>query len=170
MTCSDAERVIGRYADDPDALAAPDRTALDRHLAGCEACRIGVDDQRTVARLLGSRPIETVRPGFAARLTVRLDAEPQGILALANWRAWTATLAPLAAALVFVAWSGTASTTTVTAPAVPAAAAPETFAAWTEANAGAGRAAVFLQQSTSDVLLESVLTGTIATAGGSDGR
>ncbi len=169
MTCAAAEPLLGCYADEPQTLTASLRRDLEQHLAACAACRVRLEDQRDVLRILRSRPAAEEPPGFAARLTSRLDAEPEGVLALANWRGWTAALAPLAAALVFVAWSGIPAT----APAATSAAssvAPETFAAWTDANAGAGPAGVFLQSSTGDVLLESVLLGTDSFNESANGR
>lgn len=170
MTCAAAEPLIGRYADAPQTLAAGARQALELHLAACAGCRAALGDQQEMARVLRSRPADALQPGFAARLAARLDAEPQGVLGLANWRVWTATLAPVAAALVFAAWTGIAAPATAPAAVSEAAPAPETFAAWTEANAGAGQAAVFLQSSTGDVLLESILVGTAPPLAGSDGR
>lgn len=164
MTCPVAEPLLGCYADDPQTLTASRRRDLEQHLAACAPCRVRLQEQQEVRRILRARPGGEEPPGFAARLSLRLDAEPQGVLALANWRIWTAALAPLAAALVLVAWSGTAPVTTATSSVSPV---PETFAGWTEANAGAGRAAVFMQSATGDLLIESILTGTTAGPGGS---
>src|SRR4051794_20446637 len=106
MTCPTAEPLIARYVDDPGALGAADRQQLETHLASCEACRVVLDTQRHVARVLHARPQVPVPPGFASRLAARLDAEPQGWLAIANWRAWTVALAPIAGGLVVVGWVG----------------------------------------------------------------
>ncbi len=170
MTCAAAEPLIGRYADHPLTLAVGARQELELHLAACAGCRAALGEQQAITRALRSRPPDALRPGFAARLAVRLDAEPQGVLGLANWRVWTATLAPLAAALVFAAWTGIAAPATPPAVVSETAPTPETFASWTEANAGAGQAAVFLQSSTGDVLIESILVGTAAPLAGRDGR
>lgn len=167
MTCSAAEPLIPRYADDPAALSAAQRQPLELHLAVCDACRVVLEDQRHVVRVLNARPHAAVPPAFAARLAARLDAEPQGWLGLANWRAWTVTLTPLAAALVLIAWLGGAAS--LQSPALSSSAPTETFETWT-ASATGEPAAVFLQSSTGDVLLEAVLTGAAAAAGGGDAR
>jgi anti-sigma factor RsiW len=167
MNCPDAEPLIARYADDPAALGSAERQELERHIEVCEACRLVLKDQRQVARALRARSPVPVSPGFAARLAARLDAEPAGWLGLANWRAWTVTLSPVAFALVFVAWLGGSASTQPSAPSTTAGQA-ETFETWTTSSPAAEPAAVFLQSSTGDVLLEAVLTG--APAGDSDAR
>jgi predicted anti-sigma-YlaC factor YlaD len=165
MTCPTAEPLIARYADDPSALGAFERGELELHLGVCEACRVVLDDQRQVARMLHARPQAAVPPDFGARLAARLDAEPQGWLAIANWRVWTVTLAPVAAALVLIAWLGGSSARQSSA--APQASA-ETFETVTAARVGEP-AAVFLQSSRGD-LVEAVLTGAAASSGDSDGR
>lgn len=166
MNCPDADSLIGRYADDPAALGAVERRDLEQHLAGCEGCRIVLDDQRHVARLLHARPQVRITPTFAARLAARLDSEPQGILAFADWRRWTVGLTPVAAGLVLLAWLGAGSAATQP----EAAAAPETFATWTEATATGDPAATFLQAASGDVLVEDVFTGVATPAGERDVR
>jgi hypothetical protein len=167
MNCPAAEPMIARYADDPASLGSAERQELERHIEVCEACRIVLQDQRHVARALRARSPLAVSPGFAARLAARLDAEPTGWLGIANWRTWTVTLTPVALALVFVAWLGGSGSTQTSAPSTSAGQA-ETFDTWPTSNAAAEPAAVFLQSSTGDALLEAVLTG--APAGDSDGR
>jgi predicted anti-sigma-YlaC factor YlaD len=167
MTCPTAEPLIARYADDPASLDAAERQPLELHLAMCEACRVVLDDQRHVARALHARPVAAVSPSFAAQLAARLDAEPIGWLAIANWRAWTVTLAPVAAVLVFIAWFGLATRTQ--SPVSSSLAPADTFETWTSSAAGEP-AGVFLQSSNGDVLLEAVLTGTAVPAGESDVR
>ena len=162
MTCTDADALIGRYADDPAALAPAERQPLELHLASCQGCRAGLEDQRQVARLLHARPPVEVSPAFAARLSARLEHEPQGLLALANWRIWTVSLTPLAAALVLVAWLGGGTTQR------EASSTPDSFGLWAAPATADDQAAVFLQSSTGDVLLEAVLTG--APAAERDGR
>ena len=164
MTCPDADALIGRFADDPAALAPTERQQLELHLASCLSCRLALDDQRHVARVLHARPPVEVPPAFAARLAARLDAEPQGLLALANWRVWTVTLTPLAAALVLVAWLGGDTVQR------DASVASDSFRTWTETTVSDGQSAVFLQPTNGDVLLEAVLTGAAAPAGEPDGR
>jgi anti-sigma factor RsiW len=167
MNCPAAEPLIARYADDPPALGSAERQELERHIDVCDACRVVLRDQRHVARALRARSPVAVSPEFAARLAARLDAEPTGWLGIANWRAWTVTLTPVALALVFVAWLGGSTSTQPSAPSTSAGQA-ETFDTLTTSSTAAEPAAVFLQSSTGDVLLEAVLTG--APAGDSDAR
>jgi predicted anti-sigma-YlaC factor YlaD len=173
--CSSFERLIVRRAD-RSALSEEERSRLDAHLASCEACRAALDQQQLVAQALRGRSESPVRPGFAARLTGRLDREDEGVLGLANWHAWTVSLAPVAAALLLAAYVGvgssTATPTTDTAarqtPSSNETASP--FENWTASAAGSSTASVFLQPSTSgDVLLETVLTGSVPT-GATEGR
>jgi anti-sigma factor RsiW len=158
MTCTDSDALIGRYADDPAALAPADRQQLELHLGTCQSCRVALEDQRQVARLLHARPPLEVSASFAARLAARLAGEPQGLLALANWRVWTVSLTPVAAALVLVAWLGAGATGAGTTQR-DASSSSDSFAMWAAPTAADDQAAVFLQSSTGDVLLEAVLTG-----------
>ena len=148
------EQLLARAADGA-TLTAPEQRQLDAHLASCASCRDALEGQRLVAHALVSRADVAAAAGFAGRVSARLDAENGGVLDLANWRAWTVGLAPVAAALVFVAYLGVGSTDTTTA-----AAETPTFESWASASAGTTPAAVFLQPSASgDQLLETVLTG-----------
>lgn len=52
------ELAINEYVD--NALAAADREAVERHLAGCETCRALVDDLRELAR--ATRALEPIAP------------------------------------------------------------------------------------------------------------
>ncbi len=169
MNCPAAEPLIARYADDPASLGSAERQGLDRHIDVCDACRVVLQDQRHVARALRARSPVAVSPGFAARLAARIDAEPTGWLGIANWRVWTVTLTPVALALVFVAWLGGAAGTQPSVPSTSVAQA-ETFDTWPTPSAAAEPAAVFLQSSTGDALLEAVLTGDADPAGDADVR
>jgi len=151
------EHLLARAAD--GALSDAEQRDVQAHLEGCAACREALDAQRLVARALVARAAVEPTAGFASRVSARLDAQQRGILDLANWRAWTVGLAPVAAALVVVAYLGIGTTTTsetVTTTASDTA----TFESWASASAGMTPAAVFLQPSaSSDQLLETVLTG-----------
>ncbi len=70
------------------------------------------DDHDKVAALLASIPPPAVPANFVARVNARIDAA-EGWFAVADFRAWTLRLAPLAAALGLIAvlWPGTATTT-----------------------------------------------------------
>lgn len=150
------EHLLARAADRA-SLAEAEQRELQRHLETCEPCRAALETQALVARTLRARA-ESAAPGdFASRVAARLDAGQGGILDLANWRAWTVGLAPVAAALVFVAYLGVGTTTTESAGTTAETA---TFETWASASAGTTPAAVFLQPSaSSDQLLETVLTG-----------
>jgi anti-sigma factor RsiW len=168
-TCEHVERLIARSGDGASALGDAERRELDVHLASCPACRVEVDHQQQVAAILRSREPVALPAGFLARLSDRIDREDAGWLGLANWRALTVGLAPIAAALVIFAYvgAGTASTATVTSAPTTQATTTVTFDNLVAANAGNTPAAVFLQPSTGgDVLLESVLTGGLAGSGG----
>ena len=74
------------------------------------------DDQRFVADVLGSRPPDEVPRDFLARVNARIDAlrpldNNEGWFALADFRAWTLRLAPIAGALALVGllWSPSSS-------------------------------------------------------------
>ncbi len=154
LTCETAGRFIARYVD--GVLAEPDRAAVEAHLESCAACAASVRTQREVAAILRDRVPE---PGvdLVSRVSARLDEEA-GVFGLANWRAWTLGLAPLAAALMLAAYLGlgaAASTTT------PASATSDEWSATT-----AAQTSVLMQPGTSgDVLVEAVLTGSAVPAG-----
>jgi hypothetical protein len=157
MTCQQAHRLMLR-AVDVDALDP----AFTVHVETCAGCRATLDEQRAVAAMLQARPPAAPSPGFAARVAARIDREPAGagMLGLANWRAWGGGLAPVAAALTLAAWMGVGvGTNGLNGQETPAAG--ETFAAWRQAAADA-QVGLFLEPGTStDVLLESVLTGAV---------
>lgn len=156
MTCDDARRLMAR------AAFGSEPAALEAHLAQCDECRAAFDGQRAVAATLRARPPAAASPGFAARVRERIDADAAGgMLGLANWRAWGGALAPVAAGLTLAAWLGVGLE-----PANGTAGDAETFVAWTH-TADEPRASVFLQPgTTSDVLLETVLTGVVPDGGG----
>ena len=166
MTCTDAQPLIARYADDESSLPAHVREALDAHLADCADCTAALAEQREVAGLLRAR-LETVpQRGLVARVSARIDAgrgagEP-GILGLANWRGWAVGMAPLAAALFVAAYIDLrGATSSGTAQTVAA-----TFEEWSTESAPA-----LLQPSaTGDALIETVLVGAAPSAGDRDVR
>lgn len=165
MTCNDAHPRISRYADAASTLPAAEREALEAHLAGCAACSRELEAQRLVAGMLRERLQTPVRPGLAARVAARIDGQEEGWLGLANWRAWTVGLAPVAAALLVAAYLDIArSSTTAAAPSTP-----PSIHEWTTGSTSASD--VFLQPSTTgDALIEAVLTGAVPESGAADGR
>ena len=169
INCQSVERLIGRAAGAP-ALNDAERRELDAHLDGCPSCRAALDVQQQVAGTLRARRPVDVTPRFAARLAERLDREDGGWLQLANWRAWSVGLAPIAAALVLLACLSTPGTSSesTTATTTQSPAATVTFDNLLASNAHDTPAAVFLQPSASgDLLLESVLIGGAVSGDGS---
>ena len=67
------------------------------------------EDQNLVSSVLASMPPPDVPADFVARVNARID-ETSGLFGLADFRAWTLRLAPLAAglALIAVLWPETA--------------------------------------------------------------
>lgn len=159
------ERLLARAADGA-ALTGEAQRELDLHLGTCAECREALDAQRLVARTLHARTDAAVPPGFARHLSARLDGTG-GMLDLANWRAWTVGLVPVAAALVAIAYLGVGTwdsgvATLSNSESRVASADTVTFENWASASSGATPAAVFLQPSASgDQLLETVLTGSV---------
>ena len=100
LSCDNAEPLLVRGLDGTGLDAATD-AELARHLEGCASCRDALDGQRALASALARRPDAAPR-GLAERIAARLDAESDWV-ALANWRAWTLRLMPVAAGLLLAA-------------------------------------------------------------------
>jgi anti-sigma factor RsiW len=98
LSCDEAGRAIARWSDDDEALDSAARARLDAHVRTCADCRAALDTQRNVAAWLRSRPADRVSERFAARLAARLD-DASGWFGVADWRAWTLRLTPVAALL-----------------------------------------------------------------------
>ena len=98
LSCDDVRRALARWSDDDAALDAVMHARLDAHLQTCASCRAELHAQRNVAAWLRSRPADRVSPQFAARLAAALD-DASGWLGMADWRAWTLRLTPVAALL-----------------------------------------------------------------------
>jgi hypothetical protein len=164
LSCDEAGRLLAHRADG-DRLAQPLEAELDAHLAACASCRDALTAQRVVAASLRARPAERVSPMFARRLGERLDLmdRDEGWLDLADWRAWTVRLAPVAAVLALAAWLTAGQT----------GAAPLSLEEWAVSNAESSSVAALLWDSevTTDTVVEQMLTGELPAAGGSrDGR
>jgi predicted anti-sigma-YlaC factor YlaD len=137
-------------------LDAADRARLEAHAAACAACREAWAAQQTVARLVRARPSADVPPGFAARVAARLD-EPETWFGLAEWRAWTWRLVPVAVALFVVAAVVGHRATGTTAQASPT---RDVIVAAEPASTDAQPEAVLWEDGiTQDQLLLTVLTG-----------
>src|SRR5947199_6349155 len=84
------------------------------------------DDQELVAAALASRPADEVPADFLLRVNARINAlrREEGWFELADFRAWTLRLVPVAGVLVLVGvlWPG--SSTATEAPSAPAMQAP----------------------------------------------
>lgn len=158
------EHLLARTADGTTLTDAEQREVAV-HLGTCAECREALEAQRLVARTLHARMDAGVSPDFARRVSARLDSIGGGLLDLANWRAWTVGLVPVAAALVLIAYLGV-GTGVGTWDSNPD---DLTFENWASLSSGATPAAVFLQPSASgEQLLETVLTGAVpSTTGGS---
>ena len=77
------------------------------------------EDQAQIAAALASMPPPEVPADFVARVNARID-ETEGWFGIADFRAWTLRLAPLAAGLGLIAvlWPGAASGTASSASTV----------------------------------------------------
>jgi hypothetical protein len=150
LSCDDAARYIVRSSDEPEALDAAARAALDAHLADCAACREAADTQRAVSAWLRTRPADRVSPQFAARLASRLDAA-SGWFGIADWRVWTLRLAPVAAALAMAIFLGLDASTPT----------PVTLEDWTLGVSDSSSAASLLWQPgvSAESVMETMLTG-----------
>jgi anti-sigma factor RsiW len=130
------EIVLTDYVD--DALTAPERAEVERHLAACAACRALVDDQRDVRRVAGELDLREppVRAWSRIARSIKLEADARegaqhapGAVRARSARgfksAWVPWLAA-AAALVLATYVGLrmrpATTSTSTASGGPSAA------------------------------------------------
>ena len=105
MSCARWEEKILGYVD--GRLKEGERLEMEKHLAACPACRVRVNEFRTVNVLLDELPMIEPSPAFDIRLHARVAAEP----AKQSWWSWL-TLSPrvaFAASLLLVAtvWLGT---------------------------------------------------------------
>ena len=154
VSCRDAHQWMTRDVD--GGLDARDRARLEAHVASCAACQEAWTSQQAVARLVRARPSIDVPPGFAARVAARLE-EPVTWLGLAEWRAWTWRLAPVACGL-FVVATLVGNRTTDTAARVSTA--RDVTVASARASSDARPEAVLWEDGvTEDQLLLTVLTG-----------
>ena len=161
MTCHEATRSMARLADAADTLDGVTRAAVESHVETCATCRTALETQRTVAAVLRTRPSDSVSPEFTARLAARLDAV-SGWLGIADWRAWTLRLAPLAAVLALALFLGSESGTQATV----------TLEEWTVGGTDASSSVSLLWRAdvSSEALMETMLTGEMSTGGGDTGN
>lgn len=100
MTCREIEPWLAAKAD--GSIDADRGSLVDAHLAVCDGCRRVLADQRRVYETLAATPMAKPSAGFAARVNARID-QSEGWLGLADFRAWTLRLAPVAAAAALIA-------------------------------------------------------------------
>lgn len=159
MECHELTSVLARVADDAEAVDANVRAELRQHLDSCSACREALEVQRGVAAWLRSRPADVPSPQFAVRLSSRLD-QMSGWFGIADWRAWTLRLAPVAAALALATYLGLGS----------AAQSTISLDDWISRATDGTEAAVLLQPDmTADSVVETMLTGEMPATNGDSG-
>ncbi len=104
MSCSRMESKILGYVD--GRLKESERLEMEKHVSTCAACRVRVNEFRTVNVLLDELPMIEPSAAFDIRLHARVAAEP----AKQSWWAWSmpAPRVAFAAAMLAVAmaWVG----------------------------------------------------------------
>src|SRR5438034_3849409 len=107
MSCSRMENKILGYVD--GRLRENERLEVEKHLAGCAACCLRVNEFRAVSGLLEELPMIEPTAAFDLRVRARVAAEP----VKQSWWAWLipaprVTIAALVLMLATI-WVGTAS-------------------------------------------------------------
>ena len=82
MSCERMESRILAYVD--GRLKDSERAEVEKHLATCAACRVRVNEFRSVSDLLGELPMVEPSPAFDVRVRARVAAEP----VKQSWWAW----------------------------------------------------------------------------------
>jgi len=104
MSCSRMEDKILGYVD--GRLKESERLEMEKHVSTCAACRVRVNEFRTVNVLLDELPMIEPSAAFDLRVHARVAAEP----AKQSWWAWFAPAprAAFAAAMLAlaIAWLG----------------------------------------------------------------
>ncbi len=88
MSCEKMETRILAYVD--GRLKDTERAEMDKHLGGCSACRVRVNEFRAVTDLLDDLPVIEPSGAFNARVHALIAAEPEK---RRGWLAWF-TLSP----------------------------------------------------------------------------
>src|SRR5579859_4021463 len=86
MSCGRMETRILAYVD--GRLKESERGEMEKHLVGCAACRVRVNEFRAVGDLLDELPVIEPSGAFNARVHALVAAEPE------KRRSWLAWLAP----------------------------------------------------------------------------
>ena len=82
MSCTKMEERILAYVD--GRLKDSERSETEKHLASCAACRVRVNEFRSVGELLDELPQVEPSPAFDVRVRARVAAEP----VKQSWWAW----------------------------------------------------------------------------------
>jgi len=82
MSCGKMENRILGYVD--GRLKEGERLEMEKHLAGCAACALRVNEFRAVSGLLDELPVIEPSPAFDVRVRALVAAEP----AKQSWWAW----------------------------------------------------------------------------------
>lgn len=82
MSCTKMEERILAYVD--GRLKDSERSETEKHLASCAACRVHVNEFRSVGELLDELPLVEPSPAFDVRVRARVAAEP----VKQSWWAW----------------------------------------------------------------------------------
>ena len=167
MLCNDVAPFIVRRADDSESfpegtgeIDAQTRAEVDAHLDGCASCRAALDTQRAVSAWLRMRPADRLSPHFASRLAARLD-DASGWFGVADWRAWTLRLAPVAGALALASYLGLGATTQ----------APATIEEWTLGTSESSAESMLWDLGVSaESVMETMLIGELPAGGGGIGN
>ena len=105
MSCSRIQNRILGYLD--GRLKESERLEVEKHLAGCAACRLRVSEFRAVSGLLEELPMIEPSAAFDLRVRARVAAEP----VKQSWWAWLmpAPRVAVAALVLMLAtiWVGT---------------------------------------------------------------
>ena len=82
MSCTKMEERILAYVD--GRLKDSERSETEKHLTSCAACRVRVNEFRSVGELLEELPLVEPSPAFDVRVRARVAAEP----VKQSWWAW----------------------------------------------------------------------------------
>ena len=129
MHCSEIEPWLAAAAD--GSIDDDRARMLNRHLAECAGCRATLADQTRVWEMLAATPMAPARSDFTARVNAQIDA-PSGWLGMADFRAWTLRLAPVAAAIALIAalWPAPPRAASSSAPPARATFSPASISDW----------------------------------------
>lgn len=104
MSCERMESRILAYVD--GRLKDSERVDAEKHFALCAACRVRMNEFRSVNELLGELPMIEPSPAFDVRVRARVAAEP----VRQSWWAWTRPSPRIAfaatALLLAILWIG----------------------------------------------------------------